>query len=62
MREVVTAARVSEFMRRLGRAGTRPISAFLARGVSATLEGWRGYPAIDPSDFRRRVAEVVQGP
>jgi hypothetical protein len=41
MREVVTVPRVREFMRRPGRAGTRPTSVFFTGGVSATLEGWR---------------------
>ncbi len=41
MRQVTTAARVREFMRRLGRTAPRPLAIFLTGGTSAVLEGWR---------------------
>lgn len=41
MREIATAVRIREFMRRLGRATPRPSSIFFTGGTSAVLTGWR---------------------
>ena len=41
MREVASAARIREFMRRLGRSAPRPLSVFFTGGTSAVLTGWR---------------------
>jgi hypothetical protein len=41
MRQPVTAARVNEFMKALGRGVTTPTRIFLVGGTSAVLLGWR---------------------
>lgn len=41
MRQTVTAARVSEFMKALGGGVTSPVRVFLVGGASAVLLGWR---------------------
>ena len=41
MRQPVTAARVNEFMKALGREVKNPARVFLVGGASAVLLGWR---------------------
>jgi hypothetical protein len=41
MREKVTAARLQEFMKRLGEAAAGPARIFLVGGATAVLLGWR---------------------
>jgi uncharacterized nucleotidyltransferase DUF6036 len=41
MREKVTAARLQEFMKRLGETAVEPARIFLVGGASAVLLGWR---------------------
>ena len=41
MRELATAERVREFMRRLGRAAPQSLVVFFTGGASAVLIGWR---------------------
>ena len=41
MRAPVDAARIAEFMRRLGRVARRPVRVYFTGGVTAVLEGWR---------------------
>lgn len=41
MRQSLTSGRLREFMRRLGRSTTRPLSVFITGGGSAVLTGWR---------------------
>lgn len=41
MRDRVTAARLQEFMKTLGRVATRPARVFVVGGATAVLCGWR---------------------
>lgn len=41
MRAPLDAARLAEFMRRLGRAARRPARVYFTGGATAVLEGWR---------------------